>query len=160
MPAHRSRFEPEYDAQSAESLLVLVQHLDIASSTMAAKEPASTEQAKTLVNDIGEYLIQAAQAWAQLTDALVESRQIHQAVLDAHEQARAQNHLSDLSTVVSMDVDLSKLRYVIVNDQDSTAPSWQHPSDNINSKIRDLTAQFSRDVHHVWRNGSGRGGSS
>ncbi|KAH7258428.1 hypothetical protein FSOLCH5_007382 [Fusarium solani] len=137
MPAHRSRFEPEYDAQSAESLLVLVQHLDIASSTMAAKEPASTEQAKTLVNDIGEYLIQAAQAWAQLTDALVESRQIHQAVLDAHEQARAQNHLSDLSTVVSMDVDLSKL-----------------------SKIRDLTAQFSQDVHHVWRNGSGRGGSS
>ncbi|RMJ13000.1 hypothetical protein BHE90_004626 [Fusarium euwallaceae] len=139
MPAHRNRFEqPEYDAQSAESLLVLVKHLDIASGTMAAaKEPASTEQAKTLVNDIGEYLIQAAQAWAQLTDALVESRQIHQAVLDAHEQARAQNHLSDLSTVVSMDVDLSKL-----------------------SKIRDLTAQFSRDVHHVWRNGSGRGGSS
>ncbi|KAM0435900.1 hypothetical protein ACHAPT_002792 [Fusarium lateritium] len=138
MPAHQNPFESEYDAQSAESLLVLVQHLDIASNTMAAaKEPASTEQAKTLVNDIGEYLIQAAQAWAQLTDALVESRQIHQAVLDAHEQARAQNRLSDLSTVVSMDVDLSKL-----------------------SKIRDLTAQFSRDVHHVWRNGSGRGGSS
>ncbi|KAL2681057.1 hypothetical protein Neosp_008660 [[Neocosmospora] mangrovei] len=146
MPAHRNRFEPEYDAQSAESLLVLVKHLDIASSTMAAKEPASTEQAKTLVNDIGEYLIQAAQAWAQLTDALVESRQIHQAVLDAHEQARAQNHLSDLSTVVSMDVDLSKLRL--------------YPDADKISKIRDLTAQFSRDVHHVWRNGSGRGPSS
>lgn len=154
MPAHRSRFEPEYDAQSAESLLVLVQHLDIASSTMAAKEPASTEQAKSLVNDIGEYLIQAAQAWAQLTDALVESRQIHQAVLDAHEQARAQNHLSDLSTVVSMDVDLSKLRYVTLGGH------LYSDADNINSKIRDLTAQFSRDVHHVWRNGSGRGGSS
>lgn len=160
MPAHRSRFEPEpeHDAQSAESLLVLVQHLDIASSAMAAKEPASAEQAKDLVNDIGEYLIQAAQAWAQLTDALVESRQIHQAVLDAHEQAMAQNHLSDLSTVVSMDVDLSKLRYAAVVGAPSL-PLVIHLT-GINSKIRDLTAQFSRDVHHVWRNGSGRGGSS
>lgn len=64
-----------------------------------------------------------------MTDALVESRQVQQAVVDAHEQAMVNNHLSDLSTVVSMDVDLTKL-----------------------SKIRDLTAQFSRDVHQVWQN--------
>ncbi|KAJ3540530.1 hypothetical protein NM208_g5024 [Fusarium decemcellulare] len=135
-PRNTALFQPEYDAKSAESLLVLVRHLEITSHNMA-KETPSTDQAKTLVGDIGEYLIQAAQAWAQLTDALVESRQIQQAVLDAHEQARSRNHLSDLSTVVAMDVDLSKL-----------------------SKIRDLTAQFSRDVNEVWRSGSGRGGSA
>ncbi|KAM0562366.1 hypothetical protein ACHAPJ_002056 [Fusarium lateritium] len=102
-----------------------------------AKQTPSSDQAKTLVNDIGEYLMQAAQAWAQLTDALVESRQIKQAVVDAHEQAMTKNHLSDLSTVVSMDMDLSKL-----------------------SKIRELTAQFSRDVHQVWENDSPYGRSA
>ncbi|KAM5345228.1 hypothetical protein ACJ41O_011090 [Fusarium nematophilum] len=134
--SNSSSVQPKYDAHSAESLLVMVQNLDIASGTMA-KDPSSTDQAKTLVNDIGEYLIQAAHAWAQLTDALVESRQIHQAVLEAHEDARSKNHLSDLSAVVSMDIDLSKL-----------------------SKIRDLTAQFSRDVHGVWQSGSSRGGNA
>ncbi|KAF4971870.1 hypothetical protein FZEAL_9727 [Fusarium zealandicum] len=128
--------KPQHDAESPQSLLVLVQHLEIASLTMA-KEAASTDPTKTLVNDIGEYLIQAAQAWAQLTDALVESRQIQHAVLEAHEDARSKNHLSDLSALVAMDVDLSKL-----------------------GKIRDLTAQFSRDVHGVWRDGSTRGNSA
>ncbi|QPC79021.1 hypothetical protein HYE68_009773 [Fusarium pseudograminearum] len=88
----------------------------------------SSEQTQNIVSDIGEYLMQAAQNWAKMTDALVESRQVQQAVEDAHEQAMIINHLSDLSTVVSMDVDLSKL-----------------------CKIRDLTAQFSQDVHQVWQ---------
>ncbi|KAF4965463.1 hypothetical protein FSARC_6765 [Fusarium sarcochroum] len=129
-PNRSAVIRPEYDAQSTQNLLALVQHLEVASSTMAKQTPSS-DQAKTLVNDIGEYLMQAAQAWAQLTDALVESRQIQQAVVDAHEQAMTKNHLSDLSTVVAMDMDLSKL-----------------------SKIRELTAQFSRDVHQVWESDS------
>jgi hypothetical protein len=79
---------------------------------MARQTPASDQKNSTIVTDIGDYLIQAAQAWAQMTDALVESRQVQQAVVDAHEQAMANNHLSDLSTVVSMDVDLTKLSYV------------------------------------------------
>ncbi|KPM44428.1 hypothetical protein AK830_g2120 [Neonectria ditissima] len=120
--------QPDNDAESAQSLLVLVQHLTI--SISMSKEAADADQTKTLVSDIGESLSQAALAWAQLTDALVESRQVHQAVVDAHENARARSHMSDLSAVVSMDVDLSKL-----------------------SKIRDLTAQFSRDVYDVWNSG-------
>jgi hypothetical protein len=83
---------------------------------MAKQNPASSstspgEANNNIVSDIGEYLMQAAQTWAQMTDALVESRQVQQAVEDAHEQAMSNNHLSDLSAVVSMDMDLSKLRY-------------------------------------------------
>ncbi|KAM0340898.1 hypothetical protein ACHAPU_010315 [Fusarium lateritium] len=100
-----------------------------------AKQTTSPDQSNTIVSDIGEYLMQAAQAWAQLTDALVESRQVKQAVVDAHEQAISKNHLSDLSTVVSMDMDLSKL-----------------------SKIRDLTAQFSQEVNQIWQNEAPYGG--
>ncbi|KAL5613341.1 hypothetical protein FOVSG1_002404 [Fusarium oxysporum f. sp. vasinfectum] len=128
-PNRAAVVHPQYDTQSTQQLLALVQHLQVTSRTMAKQTPASDQKNSTIVTDIGDYLIQAAQAWAQMTDALVESRQVQQAVVDAHEQAMVNNHLSDLSTVVSMDVDLTKL-----------------------SKIRDLTAQFSRDVHQVWQN--------
>ncbi|KAL4724693.1 hypothetical protein ACLX1H_008136 [Fusarium chlamydosporum] len=59
---------------------------------------ASSQETQNIVSDIGEYLTQAAQTWAQMTDALVESRQVQDAVVDAHEQALSNNHLSDLST--------------------------------------------------------------
>ncbi|KAK7432082.1 hypothetical protein QQZ08_001372 [Neonectria magnoliae] len=101
--------QPEHDPQSAQSLLLLVQNLEITSSKMP-KGAASTNQARTVVTEIGENLSQAALAWARLTDALVDSRQIHQAMVDAHEHARAQSQLSDLSAIVSMDLDLSKLK--------------------------------------------------
>ncbi|KAF4339872.1 hypothetical protein FBEOM_6241 [Fusarium beomiforme] len=106
-PNRAAVVQPQYDEQQ---LLTLVQHLEVTSKTMAKQPPS--DQKNTIVTDIGDYLIQAAQAWAQLTDALVESRQVQQAVVDAHEQAMVNNHLSDLSTVVSMDMDLTKLSYV------------------------------------------------
>ncbi|KAL3593590.1 hypothetical protein FPOAC2_07890 [Fusarium poae] len=110
-------------------------------STAMAKQNSSSstssEQTQNIVNNIGEYLMQAAKTWAQMTDALVESREVQQAVEDAHEQALSVNHLSDLSTVVAMDMDLSKL-----------------------CKIRDLTAQFSQDVHQVWQKDSKYNGNA
>jgi hypothetical protein len=151
-PNRASVVRPQYDAQSTQHLLALVQHLEVTSNTMAKQTP-SPEQSKTLVSDIGEYLTQAAQAWAQLTDALVESRQVKQAVVDAHEQAMSNNHLSDLSTVVSMDMDLSKLRCVHMASVIVLANC-------MNSKIRDLTAQFSQDVHQVWQNDTPNGGGA
>ncbi|KAF5646821.1 hypothetical protein F52700_1729 [Fusarium sp. NRRL 52700] len=111
-PNRAAVVHPQYDAQSTQQLLALVQHLQVTSRTMAKQTPASDQKNSTIVTDIGDYLIQAAQAWAQMTDALVESRQVQQAVVDAHEHAMTNNHLSDLSTVVSMDVDLTKLSYV------------------------------------------------
>ncbi|WXC65876.1 hypothetical protein SNK03_011657 [Fusarium graminearum] len=114
--------QPQHDAQSTSQVTATTMAKQTSSST------TSSEQTQNIVSDIGEYLMQAAQNWAKMTDALVESRQVQQAVEDAHEQAMIINHLSDLSTVVSMDVDLSKL-----------------------CKIRDLTAQFSQDVHQVWQ---------
>lgn len=70
------------------------------------------ENPKTLINDIGDYLVEAAEAWSQLINALLDSPQIHQAVIAAHEESKNKNDLSDLSTIVSMDVGLSRLRYV------------------------------------------------
>ena len=115
---------PVIRPHDTQQLLTLLQHLQVTSQAMAKQEsPASSsasspshEQSQNLVSDIGEYLMQAAQTWAQMTDALVESRQVQQAVVDAHEQALNNNHLSDLSTVVSMDMDLSKLWYVSSHD--------------------------------------------
>jgi hypothetical protein len=111
---------------------------------MAKQNSSSSEQTQNIVSDIGEYLMQAAQTWAQMTDSLVESRQVQQAVEDAHEHAMSANHLSDLSAVVSMDMDLSKLWYVV------TGLHIIHLL-TTRSKIRDLTAQFSQDVHQVWQ---------
>ena len=111
---------PVIRPHDTQQLLTLLQHLQVTSQAMAKQQsPASSpspEQSQNLVSDIGEYLMQAAQTWAQMTDALVESRQVQQAVVDAHEQALNNNHLSDLSTVVSMDMDLSKLWYVSAHD--------------------------------------------
>lgn len=105
---------PQYDAQSTQHLVLLLQNLEFFSKAMAKQNSssASSQETQNIVSDIGEYLTQAAQTWAQMTDALVESRQVQDAVVDAHEQALSNNHLSDLSTVVSMDMDLSKLWYV------------------------------------------------
>lgn len=102
--------QPQHDAQSTSQVTATTMAKQTSSST------TSSEQTQNIVSDIGEYLMQAAQNWAKMTDALVESRQVQQAVEDAHEQAMIINHLSDLSTVVSMDVDLSKLWYVVTGE--------------------------------------------
>lgn len=109
------------EAPSAQSLLVLVRDLCVASHTMT-KEAASAHGATTLVKDIGDNLVEAVQALSELTDALVDSPHIHQAVVEAHEESRARTDLCDLSTIVSMDIDHSKLRYflqVAVNRSES-----------------------------------------
>ncbi|KAF7559996.1 hypothetical protein G7046_g4154 [Stylonectria norvegica] len=132
-------FESGISATPNSSVLdTLVRHqLEIATkevSTSNARDtgPRSRGEGngppKTLTFDMGEYLAQAAQVWSRLTDNLVQGSHVEAAVMDAHEQSRMRSHVSDLSTVVTMDVEHSKL-----------------------CKIRDLTEKFSRDVQEVWR---------
>ncbi|KAL6399257.1 hypothetical protein AUP68_17801 [Ilyonectria robusta] len=94
----------------------------------ANKSPAT--QNTTTVNDIGEFLVSAADVWVQLTKELVQSPEMHQAILDAHEDSKSETRLADLSGILLMDIDLARL-----------------------CKIRDLTERFSRDIHDIWHAG-------
>ncbi|CAM1502061.1 Fc.00g040450.m01.CDS01 [Cosmosporella sp. VM-42] len=139
-------FKPGMSAPHPSALDALVRHQleiaarDIAASERAAKEvrearesamsmpsdppPAST----TIISDMGEYLTQAAQILSCLTNKLLDDSQVEEAIFTAHEQSRIQTKVTDLSTIVHMDVQHSRL-----------------------CKIRDLTEKFSREVQDVWR---------
>ncbi|KAM5346714.1 hypothetical protein ACJ41O_009719 [Fusarium nematophilum] len=126
-------FESGIRANSMESnaLDALVRHqLEAATKEMAMTfaEPASTRKSKTIIGDMGEYLAQTAQIWFSLTDRLIEGSHVAVAAEEEHEDAHVKHRVSDLNTLVAMDMDMSKLR-----------------------KIRDLTEKFSQDVLEVWK---------
>lgn len=75
----------------------------------ANKSPAT--QNTTTVNDIGEFLVSAADVWVRLTKELVQCPEMHQAILDAHEDSKSETRLADLSGILSMDIDLARLWY-------------------------------------------------
>lgn len=70
----------------------------------------STRLNQNLVCDLGEYLVNAARAWSDLTNKLVESVQIEKLALEAHEHAKLQSHLADMSAIVLIDVEAARLR--------------------------------------------------
>ncbi|CAI6094347.1 hypothetical protein V2G26_015060 [Clonostachys chloroleuca] len=80
-----------------------------------------------LTTGLGEYLLLVSQFWADLTKSILESPAIHQAAVDVHEESRRRSHLTDLSSVVNMDLEIMKL-----------------------SAIRDLTKKHSLAVQDVW----------
>lgn len=69
-----------------------------------------TEDPGKLITHVGEYLVQAAQTWSRLTDDLIQAQHINRVVTDTHERSRSHNHLCDLSSVVQIDIELSKLK--------------------------------------------------
>lgn len=75
----------------------------------ANKSP--TTQITTTVNDIGELLVSAAEVWSQLTEELVQSPEMHQAILDAHEDSKSETRLADLSGILLMDINVARLWY-------------------------------------------------
>ncbi|KAH8729389.1 hypothetical protein BGZ61DRAFT_181107 [Ilyonectria robusta] len=125
-------FESGINAASTSTLEALVRRqLEIATRelSMTAPAPASTPPVhpKTLISDMGDYLTQAARVWSRLTDNLVNGSHVEMAAVDAHEQSRLGNHVSELSPLFLMDVELRRL-----------------------CKIRDLTEKFSREVQEIW----------
>ncbi|KAF7532669.1 hypothetical protein G7Z17_g13609 [Cylindrodendrum hubeiense] len=125
-------FESGINAAPTSSLEALVRRqLEIAARdvAMTAAAPASTPPVhpKTLISDMGDYLTQAARVWSRLTDNLVHGSHVEMAAVEAHEQSRQRNHVSELSPIVVMDLEIRRL-----------------------CKIRDLTEKFSRDVQDIW----------
>ncbi|VUC21729.1 unnamed protein product [Clonostachys rosea] len=94
------------------------------------ESPSDLVQAKpnTIINDMGDYITQTTCVWAHLTASLVKGPHVDQAALEAHKQIQNENRCADLSPVAAMDMELTKLR-----------------------KIRDLTAQYSKEVEKIWR---------
>ncbi|KAH6887510.1 hypothetical protein B0T10DRAFT_71823 [Thelonectria olida] len=99
--------------------------------TMSLESNAPRQETR-LLNDIGEYLIQSAKVWAELSTQLVTNRPIERAIIQAHEISRQQTRLTDLSAVVALDHEQKKLL-----------------------QIRDLTRKFSDDVQRVWEEDPG-----
>ncbi|KPM33880.1 hypothetical protein AK830_g12692 [Neonectria ditissima] len=83
---------------------------------------------KTVVTDMGDYLTHVARVFSSFTDLMVTGPHVEMAAIDAHEQSRRLNNVSDLSPIVKMDVEVQKLR-----------------------KIRDLTEKFSREIEDIWQ---------
>ncbi|KAH7157717.1 hypothetical protein B0J13DRAFT_177461 [Dactylonectria estremocensis] len=127
-------FESGINAAPTSSLESLVRRqLEIAAREVTAAAPAASKpsitpaQPKTLISDMGDYLTQASRVWSRLTDNLVRGSHVEMAVVDVHEQSRLGNHVSELSSIVLMDVEIRKL-----------------------CKIRDLTEKFTREVQEIW----------
>lgn len=87
-------------------------HIEMISRNMIKQVATdiSPGESRTLTSGLGEYLVLSCQAWSRLTDSFLESAHIHRAVLDALEESKRRSHCADLSVVVSMDVEISKVR--------------------------------------------------
>lgn len=70
---------------------------------------ASSPDSSAVVEDIGEYLVLTARTWSLLTESLVSGKHIDQSIREVHERSRMMTRLSDLSSIASTDVNLSKL---------------------------------------------------
>ncbi|CAG9983897.1 unnamed protein product [Clonostachys byssicola] len=105
-------------------------HIELISRTalsnMATGAP-SMDDPNPLTTGLGEYLLLVSQFWADLTKSILESPAIHQAAVEVHEESKRRSHLTDLSSVVNMDLEITKL-----------------------SAIRDLTKKHCLAVQDVW----------
>ncbi|KAH8654285.1 hypothetical protein BGZ61DRAFT_204429 [Ilyonectria robusta] len=125
-------FEYGTNAAPTSSLETLVRRqLEIAARAVGttAVAPAMTPPVhpNSLIIDMGDYLTRAARVWFHLTTNLVDGPHVGMAVVDAHEQMRLENHVSELSPIMLMDLEFGRLR-----------------------KIRGLAEKLSCDLQNIW----------
>lgn len=132
MPPVACLFEPGVTASQSYSLEKLIrEHVDQAVRDLNAKRLATTSTAAAsaatattattvpsvvphpgdLLSEMGDYLSWTAMLWAYLTENLLKSSGLEQAMVRAHERSRAQSAMSDLSEVARIDVEIARLRY-------------------------------------------------
>lgn len=77
-----------------------------------ATAPASTTQngSNTLTSEMGDYIVNHSHFMFLLADFLANGPHVQEVVAHAHEQARRDNHVSDTSSLVLIDLHLTKLR--------------------------------------------------
>ncbi|VUC38062.1 unnamed protein product [Clonostachys rosea] len=104
-------------------------HVELISRTALSNMAtgASSMDPNPLTTGLGEYLLLVSQFWAELTKSILESPAIHQAAVEVHEESKRRSRLTDLSSVVNLDLEIMKL-----------------------SAIRDLTKKHCLAVQDVW----------
>lgn len=69
-----------------------------------------------VLTELGEYLMHTATMLADLADDLLKSPEmqstINRANLELHQKANSHNNLADMTAVTSLDVSITRLRYV------------------------------------------------
>ncbi|KAH6894286.1 hypothetical protein B0T10DRAFT_558432 [Thelonectria olida] len=84
-------------------------------------------KSNTIMTETGDYLVQVASTYARLTTNLVSGAHVEMAVMEQHEQSRLTTSFTDMSVLVAMDIEQTRLR-----------------------KIQYLTDKFFRDVQETW----------
>lgn len=120
-------------------------HLTDFSEVLESATKSELLKSERQIQHLGDYLVRLAQIWAQLTEDLVSCPQISQEITSVHQRAEVISHLADLSSVVSMDIEISKLRYAV--PQNITCIESDR---NFVREIQRLTEQFSRDIKTTW----------
>ncbi|KAK4072697.1 uncharacterized protein Triagg1_5742 [Trichoderma aggressivum f. europaeum] len=133
---------------------------DLFSASAPSSEscPAGPQDVAALVTEMGDYLARTALIWSSLIQSLIQGPHIDHVTLQILEKSRADTRVSDLAASVSMDVTLSRLRYVYVASSSTVSallPYLLLPP-LVNIKMRDLAEQYARDVQTVWTVGGGR----
>jgi len=105
------------DSLQQSDLADLIQsHTEIVSNTILRQmtADAATRPGEPITTGMGEYLVLTSRAWCHILDGLVESPRFRDAACAALEESRRRSHCADLSAVVSIDMEMSKLRWGIV----------------------------------------------
>ncbi|KAG6036657.1 hypothetical protein E4U41_005565 [Claviceps citrina] len=119
-----------FHSRSGSLDMLVRQHLEFAAldvGMMNTPPPGSDSLEEDIVSEIGDYFTRTAMLWARLTEQLAHGTHIVQASHRAHERSKAVSHLSDLSEVARVDVNIAKLR-----------------------RIKDLSLKFSQEVQEAW----------
>ncbi|KAH7137685.1 hypothetical protein EDB81DRAFT_901137, partial [Dactylonectria macrodidyma] len=137
-------FEYGTNAAPTSSLETLVcRQLKIAARAVGTTAVASAMtppvHPNSLIIDMGDYLTRAARVWLHLTTNLVDGPHVSMAVVDAHEQIRLENRVSELSPIVLMDLEFGRLRQ----------GNFTHAYCS-SIKIRGLAEKLSRDLQNIW----------
>lgn len=128
------------DTLQQSDLADLIQsHTEIVSNTILRQmtADAATGPGEPITTGMGEYLVLTSRAWCHILDGLVESPRFRDAACAALEESRRRSHCADLSAVVSIDMEMSKLR-----------------------RIFEKMKGFTQDVEAIWYEGSAGSGLS
>jgi hypothetical protein len=111
-----------------EKLQMIESKVEAVTQLPTPVSPESSNDAGRFLTDVGDCFIRNATAMDILVQDLLGSHELRQAAHEIHECTRSQTHLSDFKLLAEVDEDLSRLY-----------------------KIRDLTANFLREVQETWR---------
>ncbi|KAM0741771.1 hypothetical protein ACQRIT_004628 [Beauveria bassiana] len=128
---NRNTRHTAFDNLIRDTLIQIVQDYNSMGADSPSTPPAGpllSQESATILRELGDYFTRTAQMWSTMTHHLLNGPHIDQVAYDIHRRSAEVTHLTELSTISAVDVELGRLR-----------------------QIRDLTAQFSQDVQAIWR---------